>query len=261
MLEDRVIFITGAAQGIGLGIARAVLEAGGRVALGDLRSDLLPGAATSLASNSGVSPDDILTCVLDVTNEDSVETALGAAREHFGRVDGLVNNAGIIRMGPDIEAGSEDWRAQLDVNVTGVHNCCRVFAAMPGKSSDYRAVVNLASNAGKVGYPDMAAYNASKAAVISLTRTLAGEWAGRNINVNAVCPGGVATAMLREVASAVGKRDGEDPDDLFDAMVPAQLGRHIQPLEIGRVVVFLLSETAAIIRGQSINTDGGDTPY
>ena len=107
----------------------------------------------------------------------------------------------------------------------------------------------------------MAAYNASKAAVISLTRSLAAEWAEHGVNVNAVCPGGVATPMLTQVAEWIAERRGLEPETLLGEMVPPQLGRHIQPLEVGRVVAFLLSERAAIIRGQSINVDGGDTPY
>ena len=123
------------------------------------------------------------------------------------------------------------------------------------------SIVNVASNAGKVGYPNMAAYNASKAAVISLTRSLSAEWAENAINVNAVCPGGVETPMLEEVADWVGPRIGAAPEDLHATMTPAQLGRHIEPVEVGRVVAFLLSDGALIIRGQSINVDGGDTPY
>ena len=106
----------------------------------------------------------------------------------------------------------------------------------------------------------MAAYNASKAAVINLTRTLAAEWAPE-INVNAVCPGGVLTPMLEHVADKVADKIGEDAQELLSTMVPAQLSRHIQPREVGEVVAFLLSDAAAIIRGQSINVDGGDTPY
>ena len=123
------------------------------------------------------------------------------------------------------------------------------------------AIVNVASNAGKVGYPNMAAYNASKAAVISLTRSLAAEWAPHGINVNAVCPGGVDTPMLTEAADWVAEDAGLDAVALRQEMTPAQLGRHIEPIEVGRVVAFLLSDRAAIIRGQSINVDGGDTPY
>jgi NAD(P)-dependent dehydrogenase (short-subunit alcohol dehydrogenase family) len=122
----------------------------------------------------------------------------------------------------------------------------------------------------------MAAYNASKAAVISLTRSLALEWAELDINVNAVCPGSVDTPMLRSVAewmvaqsggtgdesgSDTASRLSEQADTLLQSMVPRQLGRHIQPIEVGRVVAFLLSDRARIIRGQAINVDGGDTPY
>ena len=107
----------------------------------------------------------------------------------------------------------------------------------------------------------MAAYNASKAAVVNLTRCLAAEWAEHNINVNAVCPGGVATPMLWNAAEWVAGRTGGGVQAVYDSMVPQQLGRHIQPVEVGRVVAFLLSDHALIIRGQSINVDGGDTPY
>ena len=107
----------------------------------------------------------------------------------------------------------------------------------------------------------MAAYNATKAAVINLTRSLSREWAAARINVNAVCPGSVATPMLRDVADRLSAETGKNADALFAGMVPAQLSRHIQPIEIGRIVVFLLTDAAEIIRGQAINLDGGDTPY
>jgi NAD(P)-dependent dehydrogenase (short-subunit alcohol dehydrogenase family) len=153
----------------------------------------------------------------------------------------------------------EAWRREFEVNVGGVVNGAQAARlAFAGRGG---AIVNIASNAGKVGFPNMAAYNASKAAVINLTRSLAREWAAERINVNAVCPGSVATPMLRDVADRLASATGRGSDELFAGMVPAQLGRHIQPIEIGRVVVFLLTDAAEIIRGQSINLDGGDTPY
>jgi NAD(P)-dependent dehydrogenase (short-subunit alcohol dehydrogenase family) len=123
------------------------------------------------------------------------------------------------------------------------------------------AIVNIASNAGKVGFPNMPAYNASKAAVINLTRSLSKEWSHQKINVNAVCPGSVATPMLLEVADNLEKAGIGDAKTLFAGMVPGQIGRHVQPLEVGRVVAFLLTDAAVIIRGQSVNVDGGETPY
>ena len=198
---------------------------------------------------------------LDVTDEQSVESSLKAKQAHFGSLNGLVNNAGITRLGENQNASLQDWRSQMEVNVVGTHNCCQQLANMLIDAKQAGVIVNIASNCGKVGYPNMAGYNASKAAVISLTRSLASELAEHNINVNAICPGGVNTPMLMECAEVVAKKIGEDPLELFKTMVPAQLGRHIDPVEIGRVAVFLLSEHARIIRDQSINADGGDTPY
>ena len=189
-----------------------------------------------------------------------MEAAIARTAEAFGALDGWVNNAGILRMGPALETTAADWDAQMRVNVSALFLCCqkaaRRFAAHGGG-----AIVNVASNAGKVGFPDMAGYNASKAAVISLTRSLAAEWAPHRINVNAVCPGGVDTPMLRAVAEWLAPRRGIDPDELHRGMTPRQLGRHVQPIEVGRVVAFLLSDAALVVRGQAINVDGGDTPY
>ncbi len=199
----------------------------------------------------------VLSYATDVTDVEGVRRAFASAQDELGPLDGLVNNAGIIRMGAAAESTNEDWLSQMNVNVVGIVNCCSAFREFCDGSG---SIVNIASNAGKVGYPNMAGYNASKAAVINLTRTLAAEWAP-GINVNAVCPGGVLTPMLEHVADVVGSRIGERPDELLATMVPAQLNRHIQPREVGKVVAFLLSDAAVIVRGQSINVDGGDTPY
>lgn len=199
----------------------------------------------------------VLSYAVDVTDAEGVRRAFASAQDELGPLDGLVNNAGIIRMGAAAESTNEDWLSQMNVNVVGIANCCNAFREFCDGSG---SIVNIASNAGKVGYPNMAGYNASKAAVINLTRTLAAEWAP-GINVNAVCPGGVLTPMLEHVADVVGSRIGERPDELLATMVPAQLNRHIQPREVGKVVAFLLSDAAVIVRGQSINVDGGDTPY
>ena len=261
MLNDKVVFITGSARGIGLGIAQAVIDAGGRVAISDLDEGALANAKGSLLAATGAADDQVFTTAINVCEEESVEKALAATNAHFGTLNGLVNSAGVVRLGENQAASADDWRFQMDVNVIGTHNCCRAFADSLINAGQGGSIVNIASNAGKVGYPNMAGYNASKAAVINLTRSLAGELAEHKINVNAICPGGVYTPMLMEVAESVGKRIGEDPNELVKTMVPAQLGRHIEPLEVGRVAAFMLSDGAAIIRGQSINVDGGDTPY
>ncbi|MGD9916270.1 MAG: SDR family NAD(P)-dependent oxidoreductase [Rhizobiaceae bacterium] len=253
-LQDKVVVVTGGAGGIAKGIAEAVLEAGGRVAMMDL--DAAKSRAAADALNAG---DRAIGVGADVTDPDSLKAAFASVVEKFGRLDGLVNNAGIVRLGPADETTPAGIDLEMAVNVKGVLLAAQAAAAHFAKGSG--AIVNIASNAGKVGYRNMAGYNASKAAVISLTRSLSLEWAERGINVNAVCPGGVATDMLKSVADFLAPRIGQDRDALFGTMVPAQLGRHIQPVEVGRVVAFLLSDAAVIIRGQSISIDGGDTPF
>ena len=265
-LNDKVVLITGAGRGLGRGIARAVAEAGARVIL----TDLDQASVAETAAQIDPSGEKSLALVADVTDETAVARSFDRALERFGRLDGLVANAGILIMGDALGAPAADLSKQLAINVEGLYSCCRLAARRMIAASQMRpsgspgvggAIVNVASNAGKVGYPEMAAYNASKAAVISLTRTLAAEWAPHGINVNAVCPGGVATDMLREVARFAGGRSGEDPDAVLARIVPRQLDRHVEPIEVGRVIAFLLSEDAVIIRGQAINVDGGDTPY
>lgn len=257
LLADTVIWVTGAGQGIGRGVARAVADAGARLILTDLDLDAVQ-ATADLVDPAG---ERTLPIAADVTDERAVEAAVTRGARHFGRLDGLVNNAGVLAMGSAVEAPLRDFAHQLGVNVQGLYSCCQAAARQMIRQGGGGAIVNVASNAGKVGYPYMAGYNASKAAVINLTRSLAAEWAEHGINVNAVCPGGVDTPMLRRVAERIAERTRGDPQALLASMTPVQLGRHIQPIEVGRVITFLLSDQAVIIRGQAINVDGGDTPY
>ncbi len=253
-LEGQVVAVTGAARGIGAGIVEAALAAGARVALID-RDEATARETARRLNSSGKRA---LALGADVTDPASLALAAEAAAQ-LGAIRGWVNNAGVVQMIAASDLAPEAWRREFEVNVGGVVNGAQAARrAFAGKGG---AVVNIASNAGKVGFPNMAAYNASKAAVINLTRSLAREWAPECINVNAVCPGSVATPMLRDVADRLAKETGRTSDELFAGMVPAQLGRHIEPIEIGRIVVFLLTDAAQIIRGQSINLDGGDTPY
>lgn len=256
-LAGRSVIVTGAARGIGYGIAEVVAAAGARVAILDLDGDQAMRAAADLSSSGA----EVIGVEADVTITGSVESALATTLDRFGSVDGLVNNAGLIRMASALDATEDDWRLHYDVNLHAVFLVSRLVARAMIEHGTGGSIVNVASNAGKVGYPNMAAYNATKAGVISLTRSLASEWAEYDINVNCVCPGGVDTPMLDGVASWLAERFGGEAADMRSQMVPAQLGRHVEPKEVGRVVAFLLSDDAAIVRGQSINTDGGDTPY
>jgi len=256
LLHGKVILVTGAGQGLGAGIARAIAEDGARVVVTDLRLEDAERTARELEGAIPLS--------LDVRDRDDIQSVIEQVASRTNRLDGWVNNAGVITMDSALELSHDDWTRHFEVNVTGLFECCRLFAqhvTSRQKPELPTAIVNIASNAGKVGYGNMAAYNASKAAVINLTRSLATEWAGHQINVNAVCPGGVDTTMLRTAAQWVAERVDGDVDEVLGTMTPHQLGRHIQPIEVGRIVSFLLSDRAHIIRGQSINVDGGDTPY
>ena len=255
-LESRAYLVTGAAGGIGAGISRAVVEAGGSVAL----SDLDPEAAGAAARKIDPAGRRTLAVGCDVSSDGSVAAAVAAAADHFGRLDGVVNSAGVIDMNESRHVTSAAWARELDINVTGVFRVCRA-ALEHLAASDQAAVVNVASNCGKVGFPNMAAYNASKAAVINLTRTLAAEWAPLGINVNAVCPGAVDTPMLAGVAGWLADHQGGEPEELLAGMTLPQIGRKAKPIEVGRVVAFLLSPDAVLIRGQAINVDAGETPY
>jgi NAD(P)-dependent dehydrogenase (short-subunit alcohol dehydrogenase family) len=252
-MEGRRYIVTGAAGGIGSAITQVLVERGAQVAMVDLDGERVVAAAMSF------DPTKVLPLPCDVTNEADVAAAVETVVDSWNGIDGLVNNAGAVVLDTAWDAGAGDWRRQLDVNVTGTFLCSRQVGSHLKERGG--AIVNVASNCGKVGYKNMAAYNAAKAAVISLTRSLAMEWAEHGINVNAVCPGGVDTPMLAGVAEWLEPRVGVPAADLLAGMGPAQLGRKVQPIEVARVIAFLLSDEALIIRGQAINVDGGDTPY
>ena len=162
---------------------------------------------------------------------------------------------------PPSTSRAADWDAQMRVNVSGLSPAARPPPASFVAQGGGGAIVNVASNAGKVGYPNMAGYNAGKAAVINLTRSLAAEWAPHGSTSTRCARAASTRPCCWPSRSGSPPRHGAAPEELVQRMTPAQLGRHVQPIEVGRVVAFLLSDQAAIIRGQSINVDGGDTPY
>lgn len=256
LLENQVILITGAAQGIGQSIAYCAAQEGARLCVTDRELDNLIKTESHL-KNLGA---DYLALELDVTRENQITNAMQKTILHFGVLNGLVNNAGVFLPEPSLKMTKEKIQRQFSVNVVGVLMCSQTAAKIMKTQKTGGRIVNIASNAGKVGFPGYVAYSASKAAVINITQTLAEEWASYNINVNAVCPGGVNTSMLKSVSLHIANNIGENAEKIFNTLLPPQLGRHIQPFEIGQVVVFLLSDQSQIIRGQSISIDGGETP-
>ncbi len=236
MTDARVAVVTGAAQGIGRRVAETLAAEGYVLALLDRRP--VTGGPNAL------------TWAGDVSAEADV-TAFGeAVIERFGRVDVLVNNAGIAFITPLEDTTLKEWRRVVDVNLTGPFLLCREFGRRMLAGGE-GAIVNIASVAGLRGVADRAAYNASKHGLIGLTRTLAAEWGGRGVRVNAVCPGWVKTEM--DDASQAGGAYGDA--DITDH-VP--MGRFAAPEDIAQAVAFLADPTrSGFVNGATLSVDGG----
>ncbi|MDQ1130315.1 SDR family NAD(P)-dependent oxidoreductase [Microbacterium sp. SORGH_AS_0888] len=252
--RGRRILVTGGANGIGAATVERLVAEGALVAVVDVDG---PGV-DRLRARLGQS---VVGVVADLADVGGIPGIVAQAAARLGGLDGVVGNAGIVRIRPAREHTVEDWHTQLDLNLVGSFEAARASVPFLLAGERERSIVFVSSESGKRGHIDMVAYNASKAAMISMTRVLAEEWAPLDINVNGVCPGGVPTAMLRDVAEHYAEGDAAAAASMFDAMVPARLGRHVTPDEVARVISFLLSPAAQAIRGQSINVDGGDAPY
>jgi NAD(P)-dependent dehydrogenase (short-subunit alcohol dehydrogenase family) len=231
-----VAAITGAAQGIGERIARVLGEAGFRLALLD-RQEI-----------SGFP--DALTVTGDVTSEADVAAFTGHISERFGRIDVLVNNAGIACISPADETPASLWRQVIDVNLTGPFLLSQALGRQM-LAAGSGSIVNIASVAGLLGIADRTAYNASKHGLIGLTRTLAVEWGGRGVRVNAVCPGWVKTPM-----DDASQGEGAYGDTDITDHVP--MGRFASPDDIAQAVAFLAdSRRSAFVNGVTLSVDGG----
>ena len=242
MSESRTAVVTGAAQGIGRRVAEALAAEGYRLVLADLRE-----------------PDDTLDAVrglgadaVALTGDVSSEADVAALADTAGTADVLVNNAGVSLLRPAEETTPDDWRRVIDINLTGPFLLCRAFG--PGMlARGTGSIVNIASIAGLRAVADRAAYNASKHGLIGLTRTLAAEWGGRGVRVNAVCPGWVKTEM-----DAADQAGGGYTDDDIVGQVP--MGRFAAPGDIAAAVAFLADPArSGFVNGVSLPVDGGWT--
>ena len=241
-LEGRVAFVTGAAQGIGRAIALALAEDGADLALGDLNLEKLEATAREVEGLGRKA----LALHLDVSSSDSVLAAVTKVLETWGKIDILVNNAGITKDNLIMRMKPQDWDVVLGVNLNGAFHCIRTVLPVMVKQR-YGRIVNIASVVAQSGNPGQANYIASKAGIIGLTKAVASEVGSRNITVNAVAPGFIATAMTEKLPEAVRER--------MLAMVP--VGRMGTDRDVAGGVRFLVSEEAGYITGHVLNINGG----
>jgi len=249
-LAGKVAIVTGGGAGIGRAAAIALAEAGAATVVADV--DL--GAAKAVANEISQASGQALALAVDVSSATQTAAMAKAAVEEFGGVDLLYNNAAIQINGSVTELDEASWDRVFAVNVKGIYLCSR--ACIPHmKSRGAGAIVNAASVQGMATQKRVAAYAASKGAVIALTRSMALDYAGDRIRVNCICPGSVDTPLLRRNAAVLG-----DADLVLERWGSAYpIGRVGQPIEIARLVVFLMSDEASFMTGASVVIDGGLT--
>ncbi|NOT61981.1 MAG: SDR family oxidoreductase [Acidobacteria bacterium] len=240
-MTEKVAVVTGAARGIGLAIAQKFLATGYRVALLDYDAETLAQTAEALREQA------MLAVECDVSNPTQVQAAIERVVAHFGRIDALVNNAGVAVFKPALETTFEDWSNVMATNLNGPFLCTQACVPVMLKSGG-GSVVNIASISGVRASTLRIAYGTSKAALMHLTKQQAVEYGNAGIRVNAVAPGPVETAMAAQVHSA-------DIRTSYRDAIP--LARYGTPEEIAEAVAFLCSAAASFINGQILAVDGG----
>lgn len=249
-LKDKVALVTGAGAGIGRAIALRLAMNGADVGLFDTNAASAAATAeviTALGQRAVV-------VTGDVSSRADVIRGLETIMNELGPVDVLVNNAGILRTAAFLDVSEEDWRRMFAINLDGVFHCSQaVLPAMVARRSG--AIVNVSSWTGKKGVPNHAAYGATKAAIINLTQSLAGEFGSSGIRINAVCPGIIVDTEMRAEAEEMNRAQGLP--DVATRVQAIPLCRAGTPGEIAELVAFLASDRAAYMTGQAINVTGG----
>ncbi len=251
--ENQVAVITGAANGIGKACAQRFAQEGAFVACLDVTDELNQAVAEEVRA-LGVGA---IALHCDVTDAESIQAAIGAVMEKWGRVDILVASAGIYTGEPLLEVTMKQWQRTIDINLTGVFLTNQVVAPIMMKQRS-GSIINLSSMAGKTSWVASAAYSSSKSGVIGLTRSVAMELAPYGATVNAVCPGNTLTDMVRGVAGKVGSMDGLSGEEWLQMRAnDCPMKRLAEPWEMAGVIAFLASEDSRYLTGQAIEVDGG----
>ena len=245
-LKGRVAAITGGARGIGYAVAERMLKSGASVVLWDVTADRLKSSQAELSKLGKVE-----TCVVDITDEAQVLAAADAAVKALGKIDILVNSAGIT--GPNQktwEYSSKDFRQVQDINLLGTFHCCKAVVA-PMMKADYGRIINIASIAGKDGNPNAPAYSASKAAVIGLTKSLGKELAQTGIRVNALTPAAAKTEMFSQMSEA--------HINFMLSKIP--MNRFVTVEELAAMICWMASEECSFTTGAVFDISGGRAVY
>jgi meso-butanediol dehydrogenase/(S,S)-butanediol dehydrogenase/diacetyl reductase len=258
-LAGKVALVTGGAGGIGQAIARLFCAQGARVMLVDRDGAALAAAQQAIAQHSAddgidnAGASQLQHCCLELALPESADAAVAATLQAFGQLDVLINNAAVRNLDAVAQANNDQWQALLQVNLMGAVHCSR--AALPALRRQGRSsIVNVSSTYAVVGRKGFAAYDASKAALLSLTRSLAWEEAAHGVRVNAVCPGGTLTPYTIGRAT---QRGLSESDLRAGSKADTLLKRWAEPMEVAWPVLWLASDEASFITGTSLMVDGG----